>query len=54
MAAKVVKHDLLQKIWHWAKTQKQHKRYILKYYQKQKAMNDCLAPGVRVLKHRNI
>jgi len=49
MASEAVKHDLLQKIWDGPeKRLKQHRKCIMKYYQKQKVMNDSFSLGVRV------
>jgi hypothetical protein len=40
---------ILQKVWMGLNRLKQQRRYIIKYYQKQKVINDCLARGIRVL-----
>ena len=46
-----MKYDLLQGIWDGAKILKRDWGLIMKYYQKQKAINDCLARGGRMIEH---
>jgi hypothetical protein len=49
MELNAVEHNLLQKILDVPeKRHKQHRKYIMKYYQKQKVMDDGLSLGARV------